>query len=228
MRITKFGHACVRLQPPTERVVVIDPGAFTEPEAIDGATAVLITHEHPDHYAPDRLRRTDAPVFTIGAVADKIREEAPDVAERITVVAPGDRSTPVSRHGRRREARGDPSGCRTSTTAASCSTSVTSPSSTPATPSPCRGGGRPAAPPGERPVAQGQRVHRLRPRRRRAAIVGHPRRDLQRGRSPGDLPRTCRRFLGERGQEYVRLPEGADLSSRTRWACVGVDLLGVW
>ncbi len=88
MRITKFGHACVRLETDGQ-VVVLDPGGFTEPEAVDGATAVLITHEHADHYSPDNLRRTDAPVFTIGAVAAKIREDAPDVAERLTVVDPG-------------------------------------------------------------------------------------------------------------------------------------------
>jgi L-ascorbate metabolism protein UlaG (beta-lactamase superfamily) len=88
MRITKFGHACVRLET-DGHVVVLDPGGFTEPEAVDGATAVLITHEHADHYLPDHLRRTDAPVFTIGAVAAKIREDAPDVAERLTVVEPG-------------------------------------------------------------------------------------------------------------------------------------------
>ena len=88
MRFTKFGHACVRLE--TEgQAIVLDPGAFTEPEAVDGATAVLITHEHPDHYLADHLRLTDAPVFTIEAVAAKIREEAPDVAERLTVVEPG-------------------------------------------------------------------------------------------------------------------------------------------
>jgi L-ascorbate metabolism protein UlaG (beta-lactamase superfamily) len=88
MRITKFGHACVRLETDGQ-VVVLDPGGFTEPEAVDGATAVLITHEHADHYSADHLRRTDAPVFTIEAVAAKIREEAPDVAERLTVVEPG-------------------------------------------------------------------------------------------------------------------------------------------
>ena len=103
MRITKFGHACVRLETATSdgrtATVVLDPGAFTEPEAVDGATAVLITHEHPDHWTADVLRRTDAPVLTIAAVAAKIREEAPDVAERITVVAPGevvDVGVPVS------------------------------------------------------------------------------------------------------------------------------------
>jgi L-ascorbate metabolism protein UlaG (beta-lactamase superfamily) len=93
MRITKFGHACVRLEH-DGRSIVLDPGMFTEPSAVDGAGAVLITHEHPDHYVPDLLRRTDAPVFTISAVAERIREDAPDVFERVTVVAPGESFDP--------------------------------------------------------------------------------------------------------------------------------------
>jgi L-ascorbate metabolism protein UlaG (beta-lactamase superfamily) len=88
VRITKFGHACIRLEY-EGNVVVVDPGMFTDPEAVDGADAVLITHEHPDHYLPDHLTRTDAPVFTIDAVAARIREDAPDVSERVTVVEPG-------------------------------------------------------------------------------------------------------------------------------------------
>jgi L-ascorbate metabolism protein UlaG (beta-lactamase superfamily) len=93
MRLVKFGHACVRLEH-DDAALVLDPGVFTEPEAVDGATAVLITHEHPDHYSADHLRRTDAPVFTVEAVAAKIREDAPDVAERLTVVAPDDALDP--------------------------------------------------------------------------------------------------------------------------------------
>jgi L-ascorbate metabolism protein UlaG (beta-lactamase superfamily) len=89
MRITKFGHACVRVEH-EGRVLVLDPGVFTDRAALDGATAVLITHEHADHYLPDHLRTADAPVFTIEAVARKIREDAPEVFERTTVVAPGE------------------------------------------------------------------------------------------------------------------------------------------
>ena len=89
MRIIKFGHACVRVEHDGV-AVVIDPGVFTEAEALDGADAVLITHEHADHYLPDHLRTTDAPVFTIDAVAAKIREDAPEVAERVSVVRPGE------------------------------------------------------------------------------------------------------------------------------------------
>jgi len=90
MRITKFGHACVRVQG-DGGVVVIDPGVFTDASALDGADAVLITHEHADHVHPDHLRGSDAPIWTIAAVERRLREEAPDVAERIMVVRPGDR-----------------------------------------------------------------------------------------------------------------------------------------
>jgi L-ascorbate metabolism protein UlaG (beta-lactamase superfamily) len=89
MRLFKLGHACVRLEADGQ-VVVVDPGVFTDAGAAAGATAVLITHEHADHWTPDQLRATDAPVFTIAAVEAQIREQAPDVAERVTVVAPGD------------------------------------------------------------------------------------------------------------------------------------------
>ncbi|QYJ03795.1 MBL fold metallo-hydrolase [Nocardioides panacisoli] len=90
MRLTKFGHACVRVEH-EGTTVVIDPGVFTEPEALDGADAVLITHEHFDHCDVANLRRTDAPIHTIGAVAAVLRGDAPDVAERVRVVAPEER-----------------------------------------------------------------------------------------------------------------------------------------
>lgn len=90
MRITKFGHACVRIET-DHGVVVLDPGVFTDPEALDGADAVLITHEHADHVHPDHLRGTDVPIWTIAAVERLLRAQAPEVAERVTVVRPGDR-----------------------------------------------------------------------------------------------------------------------------------------
>jgi L-ascorbate metabolism protein UlaG (beta-lactamase superfamily) len=93
MRITKFGHACIRLEH-DGKVVVVDPGMFTDPEAVDGADAVVITHEHPDHYLSDHLARTDAPVFTIDAVAQRIGDDAPAIAERVTVINPGDAFDP--------------------------------------------------------------------------------------------------------------------------------------
>ena len=89
MRITKFGHSCVRLSAGGKDVVV-DPGGWSEREALDGVSAVLITHEHPDHWDVDHLRAAEAPVWTIQAVADRIAEADPSVAERVTVVRPGE------------------------------------------------------------------------------------------------------------------------------------------
>jgi L-ascorbate metabolism protein UlaG (beta-lactamase superfamily) len=88
MRITKFGHACVRIEHDGQ-VVVLDPGVFTDPEAVDGATAVLVTHVHPDHLHAENLRATDARIFTVGQVAEQLASDAPDVAERTVAVAAG-------------------------------------------------------------------------------------------------------------------------------------------
>jgi L-ascorbate metabolism protein UlaG (beta-lactamase superfamily) len=55
MRLTKLEHACVRLEK-DGAALVIDPGVWTGPEALDGAGAVLITHEHFDHLNADALR----------------------------------------------------------------------------------------------------------------------------------------------------------------------------
>lgn len=92
MRLTKFGHACVRVEH-EGTTVVVDPGAFTAPEAVDGADLVLVTHVHADHWTPEQLRRADAPVRTIGQVADAIAAQAPDLAERVERVRPGDSFT---------------------------------------------------------------------------------------------------------------------------------------
>lgn len=66
MRLTKFGHACVRVED-GDRVLVIDPGTMTGAEALDGATAVLVTHEHADHIDVAKLAaaRAGNPALTV-------------------------------------------------------------------------------------------------------------------------------------------------------------------
>lgn len=72
MRLTKFGHACVRIED-GDRVLVIDPGELSEAEALDGATAVLVTHEHSDHVDLDKIAaHPGLPVYTHPALAATI------------------------------------------------------------------------------------------------------------------------------------------------------------
>jgi L-ascorbate metabolism protein UlaG (beta-lactamase superfamily) len=61
MRITKYTHACVRVEH-EGRVLVIDPGTWSEPDALAGADAVLVTHEHSDHVDVLRLAGLGVPV----------------------------------------------------------------------------------------------------------------------------------------------------------------------
>jgi L-ascorbate metabolism protein UlaG (beta-lactamase superfamily) len=62
MRLTKFGHSCVRFDT-DGGAFVIDPGVFSDPAALDGVDAVFITHQHADHCNDPELRRLleDAP-----------------------------------------------------------------------------------------------------------------------------------------------------------------------
>jgi L-ascorbate metabolism protein UlaG (beta-lactamase superfamily) len=91
MQLTKLGHACVRLRK-DDRTLVIDPGGLTpEDDAITGAEAVLITHEHFDHLEAERLRKalTEDPrlaVYTCRAVAEILG----DAGDRVHVVGDGD------------------------------------------------------------------------------------------------------------------------------------------
>lgn len=87
MRLTKYGHACVRLEK-DGKVLVIDPGKWSEQEALDGADAVLITHEHFDHVDADRLRSAspDLEVWTCEGVAQGLAGIPP----KVQVVRHGD------------------------------------------------------------------------------------------------------------------------------------------
>ena len=90
MELTKHGHACVVLSE-GDRRLVLDPGAFTDPAALDGASAVLVTHEHFDHVDPARLRAAlDADpsleVWTNASVAKQLE----GAGSRVHVVGHGD------------------------------------------------------------------------------------------------------------------------------------------
>ena len=90
MQLWKFGHACVRFER-AGSVLVIDPGSLTEPEAVRDADAVLVTHEHFDHFSESCLRSAAAArpaleVWTVPAVAQVLS----DLGDRVHTVADGD------------------------------------------------------------------------------------------------------------------------------------------
>jgi L-ascorbate metabolism protein UlaG (beta-lactamase superfamily) len=79
MQLTKFRHSCIRVDD-GDRTLVLDPGVFSDVDAaLDGADAVLITHEHRDHLDPDRLRAAAKAdprlrVWAPAAVADSLAD----------------------------------------------------------------------------------------------------------------------------------------------------------
>jgi L-ascorbate metabolism protein UlaG (beta-lactamase superfamily) len=78
MQLTKYTHSCVRFDD-GGRALVIDPGMFSETAiALDGAHAVLITHEHADHI--------DAPALIQAAKANTALRiwAPPPVAQSLT------------------------------------------------------------------------------------------------------------------------------------------------
>jgi L-ascorbate metabolism protein UlaG (beta-lactamase superfamily) len=90
MKLTKLAHACVRLDK-DGAALVIDPGAFGGAEALEGADAVLVTHEHFDHVEPDKLRAamTANPGLRLWAPAP-VADQFADFGDRARAVAHGD------------------------------------------------------------------------------------------------------------------------------------------
>ena len=80
MRLTKFTHACVRLEK-DGRKLLIDPGIWAEDEAFQDDTDILVTHEHFDHIDVDRIT-------ALAALAANITVHAPaPVAALLAVMA---------------------------------------------------------------------------------------------------------------------------------------------
>lgn len=90
MRLIRCGHACVRLERDGV-VVVIDPGVFSDPRALEGADAVLFTHEHEDHFAEPVLRAAAEADPALRIWADRsVAARLEGLGTRVDVVGNGD------------------------------------------------------------------------------------------------------------------------------------------
>lgn len=94
MKLTKLGHSCVRLEKPGH-TLVIDPGAFSDAaHALEGADAVLVTHEHADHLDPDALRAAMAehPDLRVWA-PEPVAASLADLGDRVSTAEPDSKFT---------------------------------------------------------------------------------------------------------------------------------------
>lgn len=92
MKLTKYNHACVVIEDEGKKVV-IDPGAFvqTMPD-VSEAVALIITHEHPDHFDAEHIKQIvaanpDVEIFAARGIA----EQLPDLD--IATAIPGEEMT---------------------------------------------------------------------------------------------------------------------------------------
>lgn len=92
MRVTKHHHAALSVHD-SGKSLVIDPGSFTDPLIDLGeVVALVLTHEHPDHWTPDHVDRLlklapDLPIYGPEGVAKSA------AGYDVTVVRPGDTVT---------------------------------------------------------------------------------------------------------------------------------------
>jgi len=95
VKLTKFTHACVRLESDDGRALVIDPGEWSEEAALDGVSDVLVTHEHFDHLDVEFLTRVaaDNPRLHVWAPAPVAENQLAGLGAAVTPVAPGDTVT---------------------------------------------------------------------------------------------------------------------------------------
>jgi L-ascorbate metabolism protein UlaG (beta-lactamase superfamily) len=94
MKLTKKSHACIRLEK-NGQTLVLDPGGFSEEDAAAGADAILVTHEHADHFDEGRLRAAldanpAAELWTLASVAEQLSAAFPG---RVHTVGHGDTFT---------------------------------------------------------------------------------------------------------------------------------------
>ena len=95
MRVIKHEHAALTVEEQGKRLM-IDIGGFTVlPEQIAHVVAIVVTHEHPDHWTPEHLLRIQevspgARIFAPQGVANAIAQNPAADGIEVTVVSPGE------------------------------------------------------------------------------------------------------------------------------------------
>ena len=92
MRLTKYGHACVRLDLDASSVV-LDPGTYSPDVDLAGVADVLVTHEHADHIDVDRLVPLVRDGLRLHTNADVGAALATDHGLEVHAVGPGETFT---------------------------------------------------------------------------------------------------------------------------------------
>lgn len=86
MHLTHFGHSCLLAEFDDDTTLLFDPGSFSHGfEGVTGLSAILITHQHPDHADTSRL-----PALVDANPSAKL------YADPMTAAQLGDPWTPVS------------------------------------------------------------------------------------------------------------------------------------
>src|SRR4051794_31597684 len=104
MRLTKYRHSCLLVEDGSTRLL-LDPGTFSQGfEHLDDLTAIGFTHQHPDHFDPEKVpplleANPRAEIVADEGTAAKLRE----LGATVQVVHDGDRfdlgGTSVQVHG---------------------------------------------------------------------------------------------------------------------------------
>ncbi len=85
MKLTKYEHACFTVEK-EGKLLVVDPGVFTtDLPALDSVVAIVITHEHPDHFDMTALsalvaRNPDAMIYAHSDITRTIANALPNTA----------------------------------------------------------------------------------------------------------------------------------------------------
>lgn len=88
MKLTKYEHACFTLEK-EGKLLVVDPGAYTtDLGAPENVIAIVITHEHADHFDPDALsaliaHNPDAVIYGHHDIVKQLGDTLPNTAVEV-------------------------------------------------------------------------------------------------------------------------------------------------